>query len=375
MPAPAHDFAASYALALQDTFLRNYLKTQFGTDAISQPGKSELVDSTALVMNWVLQQARERYASAPERLVAAISSATGTRKNALAVWSTSGKDWIVISEGLMEHLRDGVDDLGHRFTEAFPELMDSELMRALLAQEPLQGGFTTTLGSYLYFAAVAFLTGHEAGHHIDGHDGYFTGRAHAEDDADSPDAPTEQWMTKQALEREADRIGLSFCRYSMMTLLARLWDIGDFDDERRRSYQRVLAALISVGAMAVTLWLKPRKTDWSELPGRAHPPAVVRALNLSLEVARAIKENFGYLDETSHGWIRLMSMEVVVSATIVRGSEEDRIVQERLARGGEPAAIRATGIRRAIHDPEFLRYSATLDAALRKVQPRLRPRN
>lgn len=365
----AHDFATSYALATKDVSLLGHVKERFGTDALAPPTKSKLVDSTAMIMNWVIQQGRAMYAHAPERLVGAI--ATSPARNALAVWSTSGYDWIVISEGLMEYLRDSVDDLGHRFAKAFPEVMNSDLGRSLLAQPPLPGDFHSTLGSYLYFSAIAFLTGHEAGHHIEGHDGYFTDRAHAEDDGGVPE---ERKFTTQALEQEADGIGLIFCQRSMSKLLAKLWDVADYTEDQRRRYQRSLAALLSVGAAAATLWLNPRTIDWKELRERTHPPATVRIISISLGLSRAIQENFGDLDETSQKWIRIMSLEVALGASIMTGSVADRVQQERLARGGEPAAIRATGIRKALHDPQLVDYMSRLEAELRSVRPLLRPR-
>lgn len=367
---PAHDYATSYELATKDGSFCGHLRERFGTDALAQPTKSALVTSTALIMDWVIQQARAMYSHAPERLVGTIASVP--TRNALAVWSTSGNDWIVICEGLLEYLRDSVDDLGHRFAKAFPEAMNSDLGRKLLAQTPLPGNFQTTLGSYLYFAAIAFLTGHEAGHHIAGHDSYFTGRVHAEDDGGAPD---ERRLTTQALELEADRIGLILCQRSMTKLLAKLWDVADYTEDQRRSYQRSLAALLSVGAMSATLWLKPQMIDWEELREKTHPPAVVRILSIFFSLSHAIQQNFGDLDETSQKWIGLMSLEVALGASIVTGSEADRVQQERLARGGEPAAIRATGIRKALHDPKLLVYMSQLEIELRSVRQHLRSRN
>jgi len=51
-------------------------------------------------------------AAEQETLVAAISSSA--KANALAVWSGSGLDWIVLSEGLMELLRDRIDSIGYK---------------------------------------------------------------------------------------------------------------------------------------------------------------------------------------------------------------------------------------------------------------------
>jgi hypothetical protein len=372
MPLPRHDFSASLALAKDDTDLRAQLLKYFKTDALARPDESDLVNSTMDVVTWVVQQARSLYASEPQRLVAAISLAsTG---NALAVWSSSRRDWIVVSVGLMELLRDAVDDLGRDFARTFPELMETDLMQRLQSKPPLRGGFETSLGSFLYFSALAFFAGHEAGHHLAGHDGYYVDGAHAEQSAEGNDTADESWPTKQALEREADLIGLKLCRMSMTKLLSQLWEVDHYSVAERRSYQRVLAALLGTGAMTAALRITPREVDWEELPSRVHPPAGIRVLTLAESLSRAIAEGFSDLDDTSRKWIRLMSLELVAGATINPGTDLDRVYQERLARGGEPAAIRATGMRKALHDPRFSDYNARLDAALALIKPRLRPR-
>ena len=372
MPPPLHDFARSFALAHDDTDLRAQLVTYLKSDELARPDESDLVNSTMDVITWVVQQARSLYATEPERLVAAISLAS--TPNALAIWSSSRRDWIVISVGLMELLRNSVDDLGRAFARTFPEIMETTLMQRLQSQPPLRGGFETSLGSFLYFSAVAFFAGHEAGHHLAGHDAHYVDGAHAEQSGEANEAADERWLTKQALERDADLLGLRLCRMAMTKLLSQLWEVEQYSAAERRSYQRVLAALLGTGAMTAALRITPREVDWDELPSRDHPPAVIRVLTLAGSISRAIKEGFSDLDDTSRRWIRLMSMELVTGATINPGTEVDRIYQERLARGGEPAAIRATGIRKALHDSRLADYTTQLEAALASIKPKLRPR-
>lgn len=372
MLPPLHDFARSFALAQDDTDLRAQLVKYLKTDELARPDESELVNSTMDVITWVVQQARSLYATEPERLVAAISLAS--TPNALAIWSSSRRDWIVVSVGLMELLRKSVDDLGRAFARTFPEIMETTLMQRLQSQPPLRGGFETSLGSFLYFSAVAFFAGHEAGHHLAGHDAHYVDGAHAEQSGEANEAADERWLTKQALERDADLLGLRLCRMAMTKLLSQLWEVEQYSAAERRSYQRVLAALLGTGAMTAALQITPREVDWDELPSRVHPPAVIRVLTLAGSISRAIKEGFSDLDDTSRKWICLMSMELVSGATINPGTEVDRIYQERLARGGEPAAIRATGIRKALHDPRFADYTTQLEAALASIKPKLRPR-
>ena len=165
MTTPVHDFARSLVLAKTDSDLKRELVKYLDTSELSGPDQSPLVMTTALAMTWVIQRARSMYKAADvEKLVAVISSSK--RANALAVWSSAGRDWIVLSAGLLELLRDRMDGVADRFSATFPELIDTELMRRLLAEQPFSGGFNSSLSSFLYFAAVTFFTGHEAGHHL-----------------------------------------------------------------------------------------------------------------------------------------------------------------------------------------------------------------
>lgn len=315
------------------------------------------------------------YAAEPERLVGAICSSP--KRNALAVWSSSRRDWIVISEGLMELLRDRVDDLGERISHAFPEAMKASLMQRLVAQEPLGGGFKTALGSFLYFGGIAFFTGHEAGHHLRGHDGYYVQGAHVEQVSDSDEPEDNDWLIRQALERDADLTGLALSRVAMSGLLSKLWEVDAAErlqTQGRAEFQRVLATLIGAGAMTAALLFCPRKIEWDEVPERSHPPSVARVVILAMSISAAIKDGFPDLDDVSRRWIRLMCLEVAAAATISPGSKEDQVYRERLARGGEPPAIRATGVRSAFNDPRFKEYLAQLGAALQAVKLRLKPR-
>jgi|GEM_PF-3191492 len=375
MTTPRHNFASNLVLAQTDADLQQQLTIHFGTSDLSAPNKSPLVTTTTDVMNWVVQKARSMYKAEPEKLVAAISSSA--TKNALAVWSGSGRDWIVFSEGLMELLRDRVDSVAERFEEAFPDLMNTTLMQRLLTRSPLPGGFTTSFSSFLYFAAVAFFTGHEAGHHLAGHKSQYPRQAHAENSESGAIDVDGAWLIGQALERDADLLGITLCRIAVSSLLGQLWEVDEAENlsaDERKCFQRVLAALISTGALTAAVFIKPKSIDWTNQPNVLHPPAVARLLTLAASISLAIKKNFHDLDGFYRRWIRLMSLEVAVGATITPGTNADRIHQERIARGGELAAIRATGIRKALHDPMFRKYMAQLDATIKEIRPGLKPR-
>ena len=224
MTAPLHDFAHSLVLAKTDADLKRQLAIHFGTSDLSAPDKSPLVMTTTLAMTWVVQHAWSMYEAAKrEKLVAAISSSR--EANALAVWSSAGWDWIVLSEGLLELLRDRMDGVAERFAATFPELIDTDLMRRLFAEQPLSGGFNSSLSSLLYFTAVAFFTGHEAGHHLAGHESQYPKRAHAELSEVEEIEREGDWLIGQALERDADILGLTLSRIAMTRLLCKLWTV------------------------------------------------------------------------------------------------------------------------------------------------------
>jgi len=359
-------------MAKDDQDLKRHLIEHLGTDALSAPEKSDLVTRTMDVMTWVIQRTRKRYAERPERLVACISSSTV--ENALAVWSSSELDWIVLSEGLMNLYRDSVEEVARLYQLAFPEVVNTELFKRLQAEKPLSGGFGSALSSLMYFAAIAFYTGHEAGHHLAGHDGHYTMGAHAEQSFDALTDADQAALTRQSLEREADLIGLGLCRRAMESLLGQLWEVRQFSQRERKVYQRVLATLISVGTMTALLKLKPREIEWKSISEKTHPPGVVRAVTLASSISQYFKDNFSELDDSARDWIRLAALELAAGASIQPGSTVDKVYQERLDRGGEPAALRATGIRKALYDPDFYAYIDQLKQAREAIAPNLKPR-
>jgi len=70
-----------------------------------------------------------------------------------------------------------------------------------------------------------------------------------------------------------------------------------------------------------------------------------------------------------------MCTEITTGVTIKPGTGVDRVYQERIACGGEPAAIRALGLRKALRDPQLAQYDEALSASLQGIKPQFRPRN
>lgn len=367
------DFRVSLDEARRDAALRHQLTKHFGTEELSPPDKSDLVSSSFDVIEWTLLEARKLYVEKPERLKCLISSSEVA--NALAVWPPSGQDWIVVSEGLLRLLASSADQMAKRLEDTFPEVAHSRLGKDLQSQSPLGGGIHTALGSFLYFGALSFFVGHEAGHHLAGHNGHYLSGAHTYAGDEPDDGPATSRMIEQALERQADRIGITFSRIAMAKLLAKLWDVQAFSEAAQREYQRVLAVLVGAGPLVAALKIRPVEIDWDSLPRKSHPPAVFRILAMAAEISAALKANFPLLDDVSRRWIRLMSVEFCVAATIKPGSEQERSYLERLGRGGEPPAIRVVGIRKALYDSRFNAYNQQLSRTLEEVRPKLRPRS
>lgn len=377
MKGPKHDFAASFAVARNDAILRAALQKYLGTDQLSAPDDAEFIRATCDVMDWIVAFGRDMYASRPERLAAVVSKSS--KVNALAVWGA--RDWIVVSEGLMTAVQAAANDMADRFSQAFPDLLDSELGCRLQATTPLCSGFRSTFASLLYFGCIAFFAGHEAGHHIGGHDGFYGLGVHAESDDETSglaSAPADYGggsLQRHALESQADDIGVTLCRMTVGHLLLRLCQAREYPIGQKLEYNRVLAVLVSACSLMAASVFKPREIDWVHVHGKAtHPPAAYRMVNLAGKLASALQAGLPILDETILRWIRVKSLDVAVGATITPKSKEDEVLQERLARGGEPAAIRATGIRKALNDPLFHEYVRSLATALNEIQASLKPR-
>lgn len=368
-----HDFSTNAEIAASDKNLKMQLMKYYKTEKLSIPESSDLVSSTCTIIEWVVQKARKAYIIDPQRLVAIISASN--KQNALAVWGSTKFDWIVISVGLMNLLRDGANEMATRLGLAFPELLQSDLGVSLEGVPRLQGGFQSTLASFLYFAGISYFVGHEAGHHLGGHDGYYSNGAHAE----TTDTPTPTNVpgktTEQALELQADRIGLEISKEVMFELLLRLVPISSFTDVAKREYQRALAILLTSGVLMSAILVRPKTIEWDNAMSATHPPAVARLLILNAVLSASFKKNFTCLDSESRRWIRLKCLDIAAGATIKPGSKEDEILQERLARGGELAAIRAVGIRKAIFDAHISNYIADLEKRLQDIQSSLRPRS
>lgn len=366
---PGHHFTESMALALHDSELKAQLRKYLGTDILLDPFSSVASERTCDLINWALKIARSDL-ERPEKLRAVISASK--TENALAVWGSSKIDWVVMSDGLLQLLQAGANDVGSLLVESQPWLFETALGRRL-QQIPALPGCQTPTASFLYFAAVTFFVGHEAGHHYLGHDGYYNAGAHAE--RGDVDPVTASPLTAQALEFQADRYGAGLARRSMAFWLTQLWDIEKFTDEEIATYQGFLAVFLSVGVMMALVRIKPRPIeDWTVAVNAGHPPAVLRMVGISDCLTAVLKEHLKKVPDDARRSIRLFSLSLAAETTIGPGSKYDELRQERLAREGNAAALRAVGLRRAIYDPATPAYLEEIQRRLDDIRPQLTPR-
>jgi hypothetical protein len=371
MPSiPLHDFHRSIEAARLDTELKSQLRTYLNSDALAVPQSDELVEYSCCLVNLALGEARELYARNPERLVCVI--AASAIPNAFAIWGSTRYDWVVLTEGILLILRDSAEKAAARIAERFPEILQSSLGKRVISELPLSGGFQSGVSSLLYVAAIGFFVGHEAGHHLGGHDGYFRkGAQPAVTNEPRPEAGSEV-STDQALEFQADRDGALI---SHLTLGRFLWERADFRewrDRERRLYERIKAVLISAGAFIALVIFRPRVIDWTYTEKSTHPPAVLRAIAIS-DVLSATFKKLGHLTEAERRWIRIITLELAAQGAIAPKSEEEKVFQQRGNRA-EPAALRALGIRAALYDRQVAAYIQRIEQRLEVVQARLLPR-
>jgi hypothetical protein len=154
---PQHDFERSIEAAREDDGLRAQLQKYLKSYTLAAVEGSDLIKPTWDAVNLVINAARDRYATAPDRLVSVIVASE--TPNAYAIWSESGRDWVVLTTGLLDLLRDRADAAASRYIEEFPEVFRSPLAKRILTKRPLGGGFQATIGSLLYVAGVGFFAG------------------------------------------------------------------------------------------------------------------------------------------------------------------------------------------------------------------------
>lgn len=312
--------------------------------------------------------AQGSYTLSPRKLAGVICDAK--RVNALAVWTNAPRDWVVLSSGLLMAVREAAEAAAGQLSLR-RKYVGTALARDIGEQSPMSGGFLCSLSSLLNIGALSFVVGHEIGHHVEGHDGYYTAGSVAE----VMESGSARGLEQQALELHAHISGTSRAREVVIRFLSHFLDVSAYSPAQRSESSRVLALIIYTSTCLSLAVLRPKKADLSDaaLAKISHPPAAVRALWISSQLSTSIKTSFAALSELEQRWIRVLSMELAAEATLRRGSPEHELYLRRKSRR-EPAALRAVGIRGMVHDGQLEPYMQKLLRISKALQPRLRPR-
>jgi hypothetical protein len=174
-------------------------------------------------------------------------------------------------------------------------------------------------------------------------------------------------MIRQALEWQADQIGINIARQAVARILVKAWPLRQYSLIEQQMTHRVFAAVLCTGAnMAVALFT-PKRVVWEDLSAATHPPALMRFLGLSSSLSRAIADGLLQIDEASRRLIRIKSLNLAFESVIEPGSSQDAVYQAALARG-ELAAHRAVGFEELLTDENAGRYAQKLDISLNSVR-------
>jgi len=322
------DFKESTVLARTDAALTKQLLRHYKTSALL-PARRGLCRSTCVVLAWNIQQARIVFPHDPALIRGVISAAPCA--NALAAWGDRQRHWIVVTEGLMTALRDAAEVHAARLLAAFPAVFAAVPGRRLLAATPLQG-FDTMLGALLYFGAMSFVASHELGHHLAGHGAYFSGQDHKG-----------RWDVPQALERQADAIGVAAALLSVDKLMRRLFAAAGLPPPDLRQQQALVAIVFTAGVLTAAARLVPAAFDFNG----AHSPNAYRMLRIAATLMRPLR-SLPLLDDAARKSIRRQCLEAVL---------------------GPSQQVR--GMQQALHDPAFQAYTSQLDAGFRLFKENL----
>ncbi|WP_332876196.1 ImmA/IrrE family metallo-endopeptidase [Massilia sp. S19_KUP03_FR1] len=322
------EFKEGTALARTDLALTRQLLRHYQTSTLL-PARRGLCRSTCVVLAWNIQQARVVFPHDPALIRGVISGAPCA--NALAAWGDQQRHWIVVTEGLMRALHDAAEAHAARLLAAFPAAFASVPGQRLLAATPLQG-FDTMLGALLYFGAMSFVASHELGHHLAGHGAYFSGQAHKG-----------RWDVPQALERQADAIGVAAALLSVSKLMRRLFTAAGLPPSGRQQQQALIAIVFTAGVLTSAARLLPAGFDFNG----AHSPNAYRMLRIAATLLRPLRSLL-LLDDATRKSIRRQCLEAVLGP-----------------------AQHVRGMQQALHAPAFQAYTSQLDAGFRLFKDNL----
>ncbi|MDA3668085.1 hypothetical protein PFF91_03485 [Burkholderia cenocepacia] len=338
------------------------MREHFGDYTFIEHDASPLTSFTAEIVGQAVKLGRERYKERPERLCAVFCSST--EPNAIAAWGR--RDWIVISDALMARLHKSAEALAPKVMHEIG--VEETRLGAIMQKAKPIPGFSTAMASCLYVGAVAFIAGHEVGHHLEGHDGYYLPGAVRLRDASDKDVKLEQ----QALEIGPDERGTIISRQILTPFLLQFFDGEMLNQEVQAEYQAVLATVLSVGLFSALAIIRPRSIGMKDAAEKRHPPGALRALLLSEYLSQKINENCGLLSPDVQWQIRMVSLDIAAAESVGKGAKEAAILNR--AKKNEPLGLRAAGIRRALFDPDLRYHMRELLDIRNRLRSTLRPR-
>lgn len=331
---------------------------------IGSPGipAAHVLDATCFR---IIEKIQKRYTRSERKLRLALHSSADIA-NALAVWTRPDNDWIVLSIGLLQKLHGGASRLGDLICTAYPTY---GLATTLNERSGSGDGELSQLAEAIYAAVVAFFLGHEAGHHFEGHDGFY-GPMSAVSESDILNL-SNATIDSHALELGADLFGANESIRIMVAYLVHILPEGAINERSKSKYAEQIIFLAAAGVFAALFVLKPRKNGNHLGVGSTHPAKSFRALWLTNVVTSELANNFSSLDGSAIMDLVIQALIAAVGLTV--NACEFGEWESYQKREGDIAALRATGIRRLIFDDGVSDYVATLHSRYLGLRERLGP--
>lgn len=331
-----------FATGGRDHALLDSMASYLHSRVLARPSASTLNIATCVIVEWNMQFARAVSTLPPNRLRAALCDTRSA--NALATPGTNGTAWVVLSTGLLDKLAVESErvagDLLRNFAPAFERGLGL-LLRTRNRHDNITPDFRSLLGSLMYAGGISFFIGHELAHHLGGHMPVLGGHA-------AVGEATVDALTRHALERDADRLGVHSGLFAMAHMLRRYMDRVVDSPALRQQANELLAILLCTSMLMAYVLLKPAAVDWEAAGTRTkHPPAAYRLITLQLLLFEA----------TGRLGLPLERRELIASIglRLVVGSAGVDTLEEACEDGG------------------IDRYNETLDGAMDAVRGRLKP--
>jgi hypothetical protein len=228
------------------------------------------------------------------------------------------------------------------------------------------------LSESLYASAIAFFICHEAGHHFDGHDGFFISTgcvAETERWVVSKGATDSESLKKQALELGADIFGAKETLSLIVSFLLDSIPPGEYDENQQLSYQKQIAFLAASGLFTSLFIFRPAPDE--DVNG-SHPPSAFRALWFANYITQEIDGYFNRLKIDQLRNLVFQALEIGAAVSVIPNKVKFDEFAKYAQREGDMAALRATGIRKLIFDDNVMNYFAAIFALYSELKDQLK---